>query len=425
MGVDSLQKLLAPGAVIDRDAEPSKTLRRRDLLRLAAVAGAGTLLPRMGFAADGPTTAPAAASAPARLVRFPEKTDLILLTDRPPNLETPLRHFRHDLTPNDAFFVRWHLSGIPTSVDLRTFRLAVGGHVQKPLSLSLDELTKSFDPVSVVAVNQCSGNSRSLYEPRVGGGQWGHGAMGNAKWTGVRLSDVLKRAGVKDAAVDVTFAGLDRGVLPDVPQFVKSLALDRATDGEVTIAYQMNDAPLPMLNGFPLRLVVPGWFGTYWVKALNEINVLPEAYKGFWMAKAYRIPNNPDAQETPQALATDTVPISAMSVRSLFVRPEPAQRIKRGEAVEVEGLALDDGQGIRKVELSVDGGTRWQEAQLDPDLGNHSWRRWRFRWQPPAAGTYRLMSRATNGAGRTQTSQQWNRSGYQRNVIEHVDVTVS
>ena len=405
------------------DQTPSRVLGRRRFLQLAASAGIASLAPQIALAADTPATRPVA-RVPVQLARFPQKTDLILLTDRPPNLETPLRYFRHDLTPNDAFYVRWHHSGIPTSVDLRTFRIAVSGHVQNPLSLSLDELTRTFEPVSVVAVNQCSGNSRILYEPRVNGAQWSHGAMGNAKWTGVRLRDVLQRAGLKDGAVEVTFAGLDRGITPDVPQFVKSLTLERSMDGEVMIAHSMNDAPLPMLNGFPLRLVVPGWFGTYWVKSLNEITVLPEPFKGFWMAKAYRIPNNPDAQETPQSLATETVPIAAMSVRSVFVRPEPSERLKRAERIEVEGLALDGGHGIRKVELSLDGGRTWRDAQLDSELGKYAWRRWRFHWQPEAAGAYRLMARATNGAGQTQTMQQWNRSGYQRNVIEHVDVTV-
>ena len=405
------------------DHTPSRVLGRRRFLQLAASAGIASLAPQIALAADTPATRPVA-RVPVQLARFPQKTDLILLTDRPPNLETPLRYFRHDLTPNDAFYVRWHHSGIPTSVDLRTFRIAVSGHVQNPLSLSLDELTRTFEPVSVVAVNQCSGNSRILYEPRVNGAQWSHGAMGNAKWTGVRLRDVLQRAGLKDGAVEVTFAGLDRGITPDVPQFVKSLTLERSMDGEVMIAHSMNDAPLPMLNGFPLRLVVPGWFGTYWVKSLNEITVLPEPFKGFWMAKAYRIPNNPDAQETPQSLATETVPIAAMSVRSVFVRPEPSERLKRAERIEVEGLALDGGHGIRKVELSLDGGRTWRDAQLDSELGKYAWRRWRFHWQPEAAGAHRLMARATNGAGQTQTMQQWNRSGYQRNVIEHVDVTV-
>jgi sulfite dehydrogenase (cytochrome) subunit A len=403
----------------------SPRLRRRDFLHAALLAvGAASARIPLAFAADVPATAPTNHAA-KRLMRFPEKTDLILLTDRPPNLETPLRYFRHDLTPNDAFFVRWHLSGIPTSVDLQTFRLAVSGHVEKPLKLSLEDLKSSFDPVSIVAVNQCSGNSRSFYEPRVNGGQWGHGAVGNARWTGVRLRDILQRAGIKDGAVDVSFAGLDRGITPDVPQFVKSLSIEKAMDGDVMVAYAMNDAPLPMLNGFPFRLVVPGWFGTYWVKSLSDINVLADHFKGFWMDKAYRIPNVPDAQETPQKLATDTVPISSMSVRSLFVRPESAQRLERETAVEVEGLAFDGGHGIRKVEVSLDGGTKWRDAQLDPEIGKFSWRRWRTTWQPQAAGSYRLMARATNVAGQTQTSYQWNRSGYQRNVIEQVDVTVA
>jgi sulfite dehydrogenase (cytochrome) subunit A len=405
-----------------RLADNGPAMPRRDFLRVAAGAGAATLFANVSTAelAAKPT-----ASSRVRLARFPEKVDLILLTDRPPNLETPVEYFRHDLTPNEAFFVRWHLSGIPTSVDLRTFRLSVGGHVEKPLAISLEDLRSSFEPTSIVAVNQCSGNSRRFYDPRVGGGQWGHGAVGNAKWTGVRLRDVLRRAAVKAGATDVSFAGLDRGIMPDVPQFVKSLAVEKALEDEVLIAYEMNEATLPMLNGFPLRLVVPGWFGTYWVKALNEINVLPGKFTGFWMDKAYRIPNNPDAQETPQKLATDTVPITAMSVRSLFVRPEPQQRFVRANAVDVEGLSFDDGHGISKVEVSTDSGRNWQDARLDPEIGKYAWRRWRMRWEPQAPGAHRLMARATNGAGRTQIAHQWNRSGYQRNVIEHVDVTVS
>jgi DMSO/TMAO reductase YedYZ molybdopterin-dependent catalytic subunit len=222
------------------------------------------------------------------LVRFPEKTDLILLTDRPPQLETPLSYFHEDLTPNEAFFVRWHLANIPTKVSPDTFELSVSGHVDNELSLSLDDLHKQFEPVSVVAVNQCSGNSRKFFSPRVPGGQWGNGAMGNARWTGVRLSDLLKKAAVKAGAVEVSFAGLDRPPQPSVPSFVKSLAFDRANDGEVLVAYEMNGKPLPMLNGYPLRLVVPGWFATYWVKSLSEITVLKEKFHGFWMDKAYR-----------------------------------------------------------------------------------------------------------------------------------------
>jgi DMSO/TMAO reductase YedYZ molybdopterin-dependent catalytic subunit len=358
------------------------------------------------------------------MAKFPEKADMILLTDRPPQLETPLRYFRQDLTPNDAFFVRWHLGIVPTTIDPATFRLSLGGHVEQSLSLSVDELKKNFEPISYVAVAQCSGNSRSLYEPRVLGGQWGNGAVGNAKWTGVRLKDLLAKAKVKAGAVDVSFNGLDMGPMPTVPDFVKSLSFDHANDGEVMVAYAMNDEALPMLNGYPLRLIVPGWYATYWVKSLAEINVLPTKFKGFWMDKAYRVPNNPNAQESPTDLAKETVPISTMTVRSLIVLPEPNAKVKAGQPYELQGVAMDGGKGIAKVEVSTDGGKTWGEAKLDKDLGKYSWRRWRLAWTPQA-GQHRVMARATNAAGETQTQQQWNRSGYARNVVESVDVTAA
>jgi DMSO/TMAO reductase YedYZ molybdopterin-dependent catalytic subunit len=286
---------------------------------------------------------------------FPEKArDLILLTDRPPNLETPLKYFRNDLTPNEAFFVRWHLPVLPTSIDPRAFRLAVSGHVDRPLSLSLDDL-KRMEPVSMVAVNQCSGNSRGRFEPHVPGVQWSVGALGNAKWTGVRLKDVLAKAGVKAGAVDVSFAGMDKPQLDATPAFVKSLGVDHANDGETMIAYAMNDAPLPMLNGFPLRLVVPGYYSTYWVKSLDRIEVLASAFEGYWMKKAYRIPKTPNADESPSELAKETTPIAKMNVRSLVVTPESDEAIKIGRACAIEGVAFDGGAGIKGVDVSTDG----------------------------------------------------------------------
>ncbi|HTL17745.1 MAG TPA: molybdopterin-dependent oxidoreductase, partial [Patescibacteria group bacterium] len=291
-------------------------------MRMLAVAGAGISLDlRFALARAG------AGGSVDQLVRFPEKTDLILRTDRPPQLETPVHYFLQDLTPNRAFYVRWHLEGIPTSIDLNEFRLQVRGHVQNPLLLTVSQLRREFEPASIIAVNQCSGNSRSFFEPRVAGGQWKNGAMGNARWTGVRLRDLLDRAGVKTGAVDVAFTGFDRAPVSTTPGFVKSLAIDHARDGEVMIAYEMNDAELPMLNGFPLRLVVPGWFGTYWVKALSEIQVLPEKFQGFWMDKAYRIPKSANGSESPDHLAAETIPINRLSLRSLFVRPEPGEQV--------------------------------------------------------------------------------------------------
>ena len=358
------------------------------------------------------------------LARYPQKTELILLTDRPPQLETPLHYFQTDLTPNDAFFVRWHLSGIPTTVDLQTFRLQVSGNVDKPLSLSVDDLRTKFQPVSLVALVQCAGNSRSLFEPRVPGGQWGNGAMGNARWTGVRLKDVLDAAGVKPGTVQVGLRGLDMPPEPTTPVFQKSLQIDHARDGEVMIAYEMNGEPLPMLNGFPLRLIVPGWYATYWVKSLATLTVLDQPLKTFWMDKAYRIPDNPQANEEPDHLATATVPINRMSVHSIFVAPAVGEPLHAGKACELAGVATDGDSGIRRVEVSTDGGKSWSAATLGPDLGKYSWRRWTATWTPAAKGKYRLMVRATNNAGEGQVTEQWNRSGYQRDVIEHQDVPV-
>jgi sulfite dehydrogenase (cytochrome) subunit A len=396
-----------------------RELDRRAFLRWTAAAGVGSMMaPRVWGA---PTTQVAA----VQMARFPQKRDLILLTDRPPNLETPIGYFRDDFTPNSAFFVRWHHAGVPTSVDPRTFRLSVKGHVATPLELSLAELREKFEPVTIASVAQCAGNSRSFFQPRIIGAQWGNGAMGNAKWTGVRLKDLLDRAAIRDGAVDVSFAGLDEAPLPDTPKFAKSLDVNKAGDQDVIVAYAMNDTELPMLNGYPLRLIVPGWYATYWVKSLNEIRVLSEKFKGFWMEKAYRIPTSPGGIESPTDLAKETVPISTFTARSVFVRPEPAERIVAGKPFEIEGLALDSGKGIVAVAVSTDGGKTWSDAKLDREIGKFAWRRWRYRWKPPARGRYRLMAKATNAAGETQTTAMWNRSGYQRNVIEQLDVNVS
>src|SRR3989449_3766078 len=395
---------------------------RRTILRFAAQLAAGLL---MAGREDGSTPLPQSSSSDVRrMVRFPEKRELILLTDRPPQLETPLHYFRQDFTPNEAFFVRWHVAGIPTHVDTGSFRLQVDGHVQRSLSLSLDDLRRRFEPVSVIAIAQCSGNSRSLFEPRVAGGQWRHGAMGNALWTGVRLRDLLEAAGIRAGAIDVSFDGLDEPPLASIPDVVKSLAVDRAREPDVMVAYEMNGEPLPMLNGFPIRLVVPGWYATYWIKALCRVTVLDRAFDGYWMAKAYRIPNNPEGAETPDHVAADTVPINRFTVRSVFVRPEPNEQVAMGRSYEVEGVAFDYGAGIRQVEISFDNGAHWTDARLGPELGKYSFRRWRYRWSPLGRGPHRLMVRATNNDGAAQPTHHWNRSGFMRCVIEDVQVNV-
>jgi len=354
-----------------------------------------------------------------------DKKDMIFLTDRPPNFETPLKYFLLDFTPNDVFFVRWHLSGLPTTVDEQTFRLHISGEVNKELSLSLEELKSSFEQVSVNALCVCAGNSRSFFDPRVPGAQWKNGAMGNARWKGVKLKDILAKAGIKNGAVSVSFNGLDEPPLSSVPDFVKSLTLDHAMDGEVIVAYEMNGSPLPLLNGFPLKLVVPGWYATYWVGMLNEIKVYAEPYKGFWMDKAYLVPENvSNGNESPEALAKKTVPISRIDVRSLFISPENESNIQSGAPCTVYGLAFDGGEGISSVEISADSGLSWTKCNLNPSLGNYSWRKWNYTFIP-GYGKITLQVKATNMKGETQPSHQWNRSGYMRNEIEFLSLNAT
>lgn len=414
---------------------------RRAFLRMSGAAGAAALMASCSKEQEGPAgsttatatrpstvpaeSATAAASESARrMVRFPEKTDLILLTDRPPQLETPLKYFTQDITPNDAFFVRWHLADVPIRVDTKAFRLTIKGNVEQELSLTLDDLKQQFEPASVTAVNQCSGNSRALFEPRVPGGQWTNGAVGNAQWTGVRLKDLLAQAKPKTGSVDVTFRGLDGPVVSATPAFVKSLTVEKANDPDVIVAYEMNNAPLPMLNGFPCRLIVPGWYGTYWVKALNKIEVLDKKFDGFWMAKAYTITQTPNYDESPTDLSKKIAPISVMTTRSIIAAPEPGEKIPAGNAYRVQGVAFDGGKGVVKVEVSEDDGKTWAEASLDPGAGPFSWRVFRYQWTPKQPGPARLISRATNAVGETQATHQWNRSGYARDVMDPTNVTV-
>jgi len=379
--------------------------------------------PKLAWAAEG-SEDPLLAGRP--LVRYPGKTDLILLTSRPPQLETPMKYFASAITPNEAFYVRYHIPP-PTQVDLSTWRLKVTGHLDKPLELSFDDLQSKFSRASIVAVNQCSGNGRGYFSPRVFGGQWANGAMGNAEWTGVRLRDVLSAAGVKPGAVDVSFNGLDQPVMPTIPDFVKSLSVSRIMDDpNVLVAYQMNGQPLPMLNGFPVRLIVPGWYATYWVKHLSEITVLDKEFDGFWMRKAYLIPDTPCGCVEPGSAPAHTVPINRLDVRSLMIAPTGGERLAARKAVALKGIAFDSGYGIQEVVVSTDNLASWRPAQLGKDLGNYSFREWSLQWTPPRMGRYSLMARATNRIGESEPSEAlWNPAGYLRNVVEHVDVTVA
>jgi DMSO/TMAO reductase YedYZ molybdopterin-dependent catalytic subunit len=398
---------------------PTPSTRRRFL----AAAGAATLAPLTAVAENIiKLPLPGGPDERAITTAFPQKGALILQRTRPPLLETPMEVFdKLIFTPNDQFYVRWHWAGIPNEINVNSFRLAVHGYVNRTLSLSLNELL-ALPQMELVAVNQCSGNSRGYFEPRVPGAQWSHGAMGNARWTGVSLKTVLDRAGVKAGAVAVRFSGMDEAVLPDAPKLMKSLAVDHARDGEVMLAYAMNGEQLPLLNGFPLRLIVPGWYSTYWVKTLNDIEVLDQPDTNYWMKTAYTIPDTPHASVRPGETGFESVPINRMVPRSLITNIKPGDRLAAGVPALARGIAFGGDIGVARVDFSGDGGKSWQQAQLGKDEGKYSFRQWQIPFTP-AAREQVLLARCTSSTGETQPdTPNWNPSGFMRNVIEKTPV---
>jgi DMSO/TMAO reductase YedYZ molybdopterin-dependent catalytic subunit len=397
--------------------------RRRFLAGLAAPA----LYPLEGIAKVWqPAELPEGAIASSVLEALPGKVPLIKRAYRPPNYETPIDFFREPITRNDAFFVRYHLSGIP-DVDVKTWRLKVGGDAAKQsFELDMAALRKDFAPVDLVAVCQCSGNRRGMSQPHVQGVEWGVGAMGNARWTGVRLKDVLQKAGVADNAVEVAFDGADGPAMATTPDFVKSIPVERALDENTLIAFEMNGKPLPHFNGFPARLIVAGWTGTYWMKHLTSIEVRSKPLSNFWMAAAYRIPagafptvDHFKTQETPQ-----NQPITDIVVNSLVTSVFDGQRVKKGEMVDVAGVAWDGGRGIRDVEVSLDDGRSWFLALLGKDLGRFSFRTFSHKFRVGDDAPI-IKVRAYNTRGDTQVAMLiFNPAGYHNNVIQRIRLEV-
>jgi DMSO/TMAO reductase YedYZ molybdopterin-dependent catalytic subunit len=401
-----------------------RLITRRGLLSAAGVGGLALLSKPAWAQAIVDLPLPGGPGARPITTAFPQKGPMILQRTRPPLLETPFDVFDKGVfTPNDQFYVRWHWSAIPNAVDADTFTLNVHGHVNQTLSLSLKDLLDRFPRVDLAAVNQCSGNSRGFFEPRVSGGEWANGAMGNALWTGIRLKDVLDRVGVKSGAMQIRFTGLDQAVVPDAPRFMKSLSIDHARDGEVMIAYAMNGAQLPLVNGFPLRLVVPGWFSTYWVKMLNDIEVLDQPDTNYWMATAYKIPDTPGADMRPGETGVPMVPINKMVPRSFVTNLRSGASVPAGAPALVRGIAFGGDCGVARVDISIDGGKTWQPTQLGIDAGKYGFRQWQTRFTPPASGKVSLMVRCTNENGQAQpATPNWNPSGFMRNVIESIDL---
>jgi len=403
----------------------SSIISRRDLLKTAGLLGAAGIFLGRGTTAFASNLVDLPfANGERSLARFPQKSDLILLRTRPPLLETPFDRFDKGVfTSNEDFYVRWHLPAIPTSIDVSTYKLRIDGHIKRPIELSLGDVLNRFNPVQMAAVNQCSGNSRGFFAPRVPGGQWGNGAMGNALWRGVALKEILNHAGIQPGAVQVRFGGLDEGEMPQTPHFLKSLDIEHAMNGEVMIAYEMNGAPLPMLNGFPLRLVVPGWYATYWVKMLSHIEVLDRPDTNYWMKTAYLIPDTPGANMHPGQKNVTMVPINRMVPRSFITNLRNGAVVPLRQRTIVRGIAFGGDTGLGSVMFSSDGGQHWSSATMGPDRGKYGFRQWEFAFDPASPGEFTLMAKAINSDGVAQPlAPNWNPGGFMRNVVESVRV---
>jgi sulfite dehydrogenase len=405
-------------------------ITRRQLLKAtggaAVAAGSTAVTPTAGSAAKEPEllwlspALPAGTRDEAVLDTLPGKKPLIKLAYRPPNYETPLAYLRTPITPNDEFFVRYHLAGIP-DVDASTWKLTIGGEgAASNVQIGLADL-KKLPASEVVAVCQCAGNRRGLFHPHVPGVQWGNGAMGCARWKGARLKDVLDLAGLKADAVEIVLDGADGPILDKTPDFVKSLPVWKAVEETTLIAYEMNGGPLPHWNGFPARIVVPGWAATYWVKHIISITAVTKPFDGFWMKTAYRIP----AEKFPlveRFLSQETAasaPITELLVNSLITSPQDGTRIKAGHRTLISGIAWDAGYGLSTVEISADDGKSWLEAKLGDDHGKYAFRGWSHEITPKRRGKLRFTVRATNKAGQTQANELiQNPAGYNNNIVQ-------
>ncbi len=353
------------------------------------------------------------------LVTIPGKRAMILHNDRPEDLETPLAYFNQWITPNDSFFVRQHLPR--PVIDEATYRVAMSGRIAREAQLSLDDLRK-LPQHKLPAVLECTGNGRGFYQPRVPGIQWGRGAVGNAEWSGPRLVDVLKLVGADLGAAYVTVNGADVGVAK-TPDFIRSLPMRKAVDPNTIVAMNMNGERLPDLHGFPLRLVVPGWDGTSWVKWVNSLMVSNEQDKGFFMNPAYRFPKHPGVPGQPVDRA-DLEVIEGMPVKSYITSPAEGEKM-HGPSITLRGMAWAGEERVTKVDISTDGGSTWIAAQLSEKSLPFTWRLWTAQWKPPQPGYYTVMSRATDSAGRVQPIvAPWNPSGYLFNAIDRAGVIV-
>jgi sulfite oxidase len=347
------------------------------------------------------------------------KHNMIVRSARPEDLEMPLDGFSTWITPVDRFFVRSH-HYVP-KVDVASWRLTVDGESLKPLTLTLADLQK-LPALDTVSVLECAGNGRALYEPPVPGLQWMYGAVGNARWTGVRLAEVLRMAGIKDTAREVTFDGADVPI-GTMPKFQRGIPLQRAMMGDVLLAFRMNGEPLEPAHGFPLRVIVPGWGGDCWTKWVQRITLSERESEGFFMKTAYRHPGRavaPGAPVDPSLMK----PVTSLRIKSVISSPIDGAAVPAG-AVKIQGVAWSNGSPVMRVDVSTDSGRTWKESRLGDDQAKYAWRQWSYDWTPAREGYYNVMARASDASGDTQPLvQEWNPSGYLYNVVQSVGVRV-
>jgi DMSO/TMAO reductase YedYZ molybdopterin-dependent catalytic subunit len=351
------------------------------------------------------------------------KRDMIVRSARPLDLEMPLEGFTDYITPIDRFFVRTHV--YTPRVDIGQWRLTVDGEVASNLTLTMDDLRR-MPSIELVSVLECAGNGRGFYEPSMPGLQWGNGAVGNGRWRGVRLADVLKRAGLRPSPTEVLFNGADTpiGTMPD---FERSIPIAKALHPGTLLAYEMNGETLPVEHGFPLRVVVPGWAGDSWIKWVTSITVLNREHDGFWMARAYRHPGRPVPPGT--AVAPEQMQsVTSLRVKSIIAGPGDGAVVAAGTPLVIRGTAWSGDAGpVTAVEISTDTGRTWQPAAMRRDQRtDFGWRLWEYRWNPPRQAYYTVLARARDEAGNIQPlEQEWNPSGYGWNVVPRVGVNVT
>jgi DMSO/TMAO reductase YedYZ molybdopterin-dependent catalytic subunit len=396
------------------NGEFSAVSRRRWLQTFLYGLGAGLVVHRAGSSVGAADKDPVTN----------ESGPLTVRVSRPFDAETPVREFTSFLTPNHRFFVRSHFGPPPTEMleDLQ-WKLRVAGSVERSQVFTMKSL-REFEPVTITAVLQCSGNGRAYHRPRVPGVQWERGAVGNAQWTGVRLRDILQAAGIRGEARHVQFQGADRPVAGSVPLFVRSIPLEKALHSDTILAYEMNGRPLPHLHGAPLRAITPGWMAESCIKWLTDIVVRKDEATGYYMQTAYRVPAKPVTPETSSHGET-MVPVEGMPVKSLIAAPEDGQSLKVGP-VTIQGMAWAGEAKVGKVELSMNEGRTWEPARFVGEDHPYAWRQWQFIWPAKVPGRFTIVCRAIDARGNEQPAvSPWNPSGFLWNGWDRVTVMVN